>query len=121
MCVYYIEIVLNEEGEEGASLRRSALTDKRCLQSTMSTQEFPQKRLQTKEETPIKQGDTMCMIVFDVYYWPVFSESLLEFGDSSREFRHSTLYNGRMGAEMIPIRHIGCMSYCLNVIFTCTA
>ena len=62
----------------------------------------PQKRLQTQEETPRKQGDTMCRygyiyiyiciylyvciyvyiyiyiyIVFDVHYRSVFSESLL--------------------------------------------
>ena len=27
---------------------------------------IPQKRLQTQEEAPRKQGDTMCIIVFDV-------------------------------------------------------
>ena len=32
---------------------------------------IPQKRLQ--EETPRNQGYTMCVIVFDVYYRPVFS------------------------------------------------
>ena len=29
----------------------------------------------------------MCVIVFDVYYRPVFSESLLGFGVSSGEFK----------------------------------
>ena len=47
---------------------------------------IPQKRLQTQEETPRKRGDTLCNVVFDVYYHPVFSESLLGFGVSSGEF-----------------------------------
>ena len=46
---------------------------------------FP-RRLQTQEETPRKQGDTVCCIFFDVYYRPVYLESLLGFGVSSGEF-----------------------------------
>ena len=34
-----------------------------------------QKRLQTQEETPRKQGDTMCIIVIGVCYRCIFSES----------------------------------------------
>lgn len=34
-----------------------------------------QKRLQTKEETPSKQDDTMCMIVFDVCHRAVLGVS----------------------------------------------
>ena len=48
---------------------------------------IPQRRLQSQEETPRKQGDTMCTIVFDGYHRPVFSESLLGFGIYSGEFR----------------------------------
>ena len=43
-------------------------------------------RLQTQEETPRKQGDTTCIVVFDVYYGPVFSESLVGIGVSSGDF-----------------------------------
>ena len=50
---------------------------------------IPQKRLQTQEETQRKQGDTMCIIVSDVCYRPVFSESLLGFVVSSGQFRDS--------------------------------
>ena len=50
-----------------------------------------QKRLQTEEKTPRKQGVAMSMIVFDVYYCPAFSESLLGFGVSSGEFRDGAL------------------------------
>ena len=48
---------------------------------------IPQKRFQAQGETPREQGDTMCIMVFGVYYGSVFSESLLGFGISSREFR----------------------------------
>ena len=48
---------------------------------------IPWKRLRTREETPRKQGDTMCIIVFDVYCRPVFLEPLLVFGVSSGELR----------------------------------
>ena len=50
--------------------------------SKNSPEETPNPRRDSK-----KQGDTMCMIVSDVYYRPVFSESLLGFGVSSVEFR----------------------------------
>ena len=46
-----------------------------------------QKRLQTQEKTPRKDRDTSCIIVFDLYYGTVFSESLLGFGASSGELR----------------------------------
>ena len=49
---------------------------------------IPQKRLQAQEETPRKQGETMCIIVFDVCITALFSRSLfLGFGVSSGEFR----------------------------------
>ena len=38
---------------------------------------IPQKRLRTQEETPRKQGDTMCFIVFDVCYRHAFFEYVL--------------------------------------------
>ena len=49
-------------------------------------QEFPRRDWQPQEETPRKQGDTMCIIVFDVCYRHAFSESLLGFRVSSGEF-----------------------------------
>ena len=57
---------------------------------------LPQKRLQSEEETPRKHGDTRFMIVFDVYYRPVFSESLLGFGVSSGGFRDIASSFGRL-------------------------
>ena len=50
--------------------------------SKHSPEETPNqnKRLQEKE------GDTACVIVFNVYYGPVFLESLLELGVSPGEF-----------------------------------
>ena len=55
---------------------------------------IPHKRLQTQEATLRKQGDASCILVFDVYDRPVFSESLLGFGVSSGEFR-DILYTTR--------------------------
>ena len=58
---------------------------------------IPQRRLQAQEaqeETPRKQGDTMCIIVSDAYYRPVFSESSLGFGVSSGEFRDRAPWPG---------------------------
>ena len=62
--------------------------------------------MSSPEETPRKQGYTMCFTVFDVYYRPVFSESLLGFEVSSGELRHSPVRyplkrsrNGRSAAE----------------------
>ena len=37
----------------------------------------PQKRLRKQEDAPRKQGDTMCVAVFDAHHRTVFSESLL--------------------------------------------
>ena len=48
---------------------------------------IPQRRLPTQEETSRKQGDTIYIIAFGVYYRPVFSEAPLGFGVSSGKFR----------------------------------
>ena len=46
---------------------------------------FPRRDSKPKKRLPRTQGDTMCIIVLDVYDRPVFSESLLGFGVSSGE------------------------------------
>ena len=67
------------QGRLTGALRPSAADRRR-------EQDWPrihQKRLQTQEETPGKQGGTTRTVVFDVYRCPVFSESPLGFGVSS--------------------------------------
>ena len=59
--------------------------------------EIPQKRLQTQEETPRKQGDTRCVVAFDACCCPVFLESLLESGVSSGEFGDKGVSSGLLG------------------------
>ena len=46
---------------------------------------IPQKRLQTQEEAPRTQGETMCVVVCDACYRPVVLEYLVGFGVSSWE------------------------------------
>ena len=57
---------------------------------------IPQKRPRTQDETPRIQGDTICVIVFDVYYRPVFSESVLGFGVPSWEFGDCCLSSSQL-------------------------
>ena len=54
--------------------------------SVRAIQEFPRRDSKPKKRLPNKQGDTMCIIVFDVHHRPVFSEYLLRFGVSSGKF-----------------------------------
>ena len=65
------------------SLQAHACLDKHAEQKDRI---IPQRGLQTKGETPTKQGDTMRTIVVDVCRRPAFSESPLWFGVSSGEF-----------------------------------
>ena len=58
-----------------------------------------QRRLQSQEGTPREQGDTMWIVVFDVCYRPVFSESPLGFGVSSGELRDA---GSRLGTASGP-------------------
>ena len=54
-------------------------------------QEFPRRDSKPKRRLERKQGDDTCMIVFDVYYRPAFSESLLGCGVSSEESMDSII------------------------------